>query len=94
VDKPQNLVSVFAYEMDDQGYAINAWVNNDPVNSLTAGAMNALMFQLNTGNVHGFDWTPQNPGGAPKSLHFFVDVKQGKQVHFYIDRLCELTEWP
>jgi hypothetical protein len=43
-------------------------------------------------NGEGFRWRPQNRTGSPQALHFFLDIKGGTQVNFYLDQLCELLE--
>ena len=94
IDRPQDVNAIFAYEADGNGKQVYAWVNNNPLGGLQPGVKATLGFQLRGGNIYGFEWNETNYVSTPGVIHFFVDVKTGKEVNFYIDQFCQLSNPP
>lgn len=91
LDKPQNIKTFFVYVVDASGLITRAWINNNPGETLVAGRKLKLEFRPGKDNILGFKWSPQDHTGSMREIHFFVDVKEGQEVNYYLDQLCEVA---
>ena len=90
IDEPENIKTIFVYESDAQGVPVYAWVANNPDKSLVAKRQAGLVFRVGADDHHGFLWSPTNRTGSPRTMQFFVDVKEGRSVTYYLDSVCAL----
>jgi fucose 4-O-acetylase-like acetyltransferase len=94
IDKPQDVSVIYANEVDISGKIIHSWENNNPAGTIQPGELSNLNFILKSGNTGGFDWNAAKPAGNPTVIQLVFDVKKDKDVNFYIDQFCRISETP